>query len=185
MTLTLYTCIGKVPADHILWFGNTQDLCRGYVEHIGGGIGRIVTGEVPTGDDGNIIGFEEVVVDCHKFDIGVDRAEGVAAFCGGAHFVEQTATRNAGGAGELKETGILQETVAEGFIFVTQSGGIVHGNDLVFAESEGCILHIVQLLEDDGGADEQDDGDGELYDDKGFSEGNATTAGFEQSFQHF
>ena len=56
---------------------------------------------------------------------------------------------------------------------------------MVFVEAQGGILHIVQLLEDDGCADDEHDGDRELGDDEDLTEGGGVAAGFEQSFEHF
>jgi hypothetical protein len=66
--------------------------------------------------------------------------------------------------------------VAEAFVGFVQATIVAEGDDMIFVETQGGILHVVQLLEDDGGADEQDDGDGELCDDEYFTEGDVAAA---------
>src|ERR1700754_3803458 len=55
---------------------------------------------------------------------------------------------------------------------------------MLLIKAQGSILHIMQLLEDDSGADDKDDGDRELCDDQYFPEVDGLTACFEKAFKY-
>src|SRR5258708_1633063 len=59
------------------------------------------------------------------------------------------------------------------------------GEQRVFVKAQGFLLHIMQLLEYDGGTDDEYDRDGKLCYDQYFTERDTAAAHFEESFQHF
>jgi len=76
----------------------------------------------------------------------------------------------------------LEQGVAEGLVGFVEAVVVLEGDDMFFIEAERGILHVVQLLKYDGGADQQYDGDGELGRYEDFAERDGVGAYFEQAF---
>ena len=161
--LTLDAGVSEILTDHVAGIFDAQ--CPGCccIEQEIGRIGGKTAGIIPAGHDVDAIGLgEEIVIDGDVLDVCVyGRRESplsVEAPCSSRR--RPLGTREERVAWRTRGT-LKRAERKELYVFV-QSVVIAQGDDMFFVEAQGGAFHIMQLLKDDGGADEQYDGDGEL-----------------------
>src|SRR6185312_9576416 len=183
--VSFHAAIAETLAHHFVRRPYAEDAGGCYIEQEIIRIGGIVAGEIPAGCHRDAVSLDKILIHAYIFDVGGNGAERVPAFGLGALFIQEPAAGNTRGAGGVEDMGILEKGVTEGLVGLVESIVIAHGNDMLFVESKRSVLHIIQLLEDDGGGYQQDDRNGELRYYEHFSERNGPVAGLEKTFQHF
>ena len=146
-------------------------------DHRPGAVRRILPGKVATCRQSNPKLFYVVVV--RKIGIDIHRLHGAVNIFELPGAKVRPAPRDTAGL-----RGRVHARDPGNLLFKSRRGGVAPGVQdqlLVFVEPKVLAAHVVELAGDDQGGDDQSGGDGELDDDKRFSQEDAPRPGTESS----